>query len=57
MTSGMARSFFDLANEPKQAFWVKGADHNDLDQVAGVEYAKALQRFVALLDNGPNTGT
>jgi fermentation-respiration switch protein FrsA (DUF1100 family) len=43
---------YDLANEPKQSFWVKGADHNDLDFVAGAGYAKALQKFAALLEHG-----
>ncbi len=47
---------FDLANEPKQSFWVKGAGHNDLDYVAGAEYGKALQKFAALLENSANTG-
>jgi len=43
---------YDLANEPKQSFWVQGADHNNLDFVAGAGYAKALQNFAALLEHG-----
>ena len=39
------RKLFDLANEPKSYLWVKGADHNDLEIVAGGSYGKALQQF------------
>jgi fermentation-respiration switch protein FrsA (DUF1100 family) len=46
----------DLANEPKQSFWVKGAGHNDLDLVAGAGYVKALQKFTALLESSANAG-
>jgi len=45
------QKLFDLANQPKQSFWVKGAGHNDLDFVAGAGYAKALQDFAVLLEN------
>src|SRR5437773_6995911 len=29
------QKLYDLANEPKSHFWVEGADHNDLETVAG----------------------
>ncbi len=41
---------FALAPEPKQAYWVEGAGHNDLLYVAGENYGAALRRFAALLD-------
>ena len=40
---------FDLANEPKSYLWVEGADHNDLEIVAGASYTKALQQFAVSL--------
>jgi hypothetical protein len=39
---------FDLANEPKQAFWAKTPDHNEMDLVPG--YIGALQSFAATLE-------
>jgi hypothetical protein len=48
---------YELANQPKQNYWVQGADHNDLDFVAGPSYPKALRAFVASLEaEGPRTG-
>lgn len=41
---------FALAPEPKQSYWVEGAGHNDLLNVAGENYGAALRRFAALLD-------
>lgn len=46
------KKLFDLANEPKQFFAVPGADHNDLDMVAGSSYPKAIQSFAASLEAG-----
>jgi abhydrolase domain-containing protein 17 len=40
---------FELANEPKQAYWVQGADHNEMDLVPG--YLESLQKFAASLDH------
>ena len=42
---------FRQANEPKRSFWVEGAGHDDLYEVAGARYAAALRAFVALIDN------
>ncbi len=44
------RKLFDLANPPKQFVAVPGADHNDLDMVAGESYVKPIQSFAASLD-------
>ncbi len=36
---------YKLANEPKFHLWVDGANHNDLEEVAGERYAQTLQQF------------
>ena len=41
------QKMFDLANQPKQFFWAKNADHNDLDLAQG--YTEAIQAFAATL--------
>lgn len=38
------------ANEPKLNFWVDGAGHNDLMDVAGDRYAETLRKFAQLVD-------
>lgn len=43
---------FALANQPKRFFLVQGADHNDLDMVAGSSYLKNIQAFAASLEDG-----
>ncbi|HEV2987153.1 MAG TPA: alpha/beta hydrolase [Candidatus Angelobacter sp.] len=43
------QKLYDLANEPKSSFWVSGADHNDLESVAGANYFKTLQQFAQSL--------
>ncbi len=40
---------FAAANEPKHFLWVDGASHNNLMEVANVEYAKTLGEFSALI--------
>ena len=42
---------FAAANEPKLNFWVDGAGHNDLVDVAGDRYATTLRRFVGAIAN------
>ena len=42
---------FREANEPKRAFWVEGAGHDDLFEVAGASYTTALRSSVALIDS------
>jgi fermentation-respiration switch protein FrsA (DUF1100 family) len=39
---------FELANQPKQAFWAENADHNEMDMAAG--YLESLQKFAGTLD-------
>jgi hypothetical protein len=46
------QKLYDLANEPKSDFWVEGADHNDLEMVAGAHYAQALQQFALSINRG-----
>jgi abhydrolase domain-containing protein 17 len=41
------RKMFDLANQPKKAFWAENADHNDMELAAG--YQDAIQAFAATL--------
>lgn len=43
------QKLFALANDPKQFFAVPGADHNDLDMVAGPSYFHAIGAFAASL--------
>ena len=45
------QKMFDLANEPKRAFWAKIADHNDMDSEPG--YVAAIQAFAATLGKAP----
>jgi abhydrolase domain-containing protein 17 len=42
---------YEAAPEPKQAFWVEGAHHNDVYWVAGREYWRALRTFEQLLED------
>ncbi len=46
------QKLYDLANQPKSHYWVQGADHNDLETVAGNEYPRILQQFVLSLNRG-----
>ncbi len=43
------RRLFDAAPEPKQRFWVEGAGHNDLLDIAGDRYWRVLSEFVSSL--------
>jgi len=40
------RVLFDLANEPKQLYWVHGAGHNDVAIVAGEEYGHTIRKWL-----------
>lgn len=40
---------YELANEPKQSFWVDNAGHNDVLFTAGAKYVQAVQQFAASL--------
>ena len=41
---------FREAQEPKRSLWVNNAGHNDLFEVAGKSYGRALRDFVALIE-------
>jgi hypothetical protein len=42
------QKMFELANQPKQAFWAERTDHNDMEATAG--YFESLQKFAATLE-------
>jgi hypothetical protein len=44
------QALFDRANQPKTFLTVDGADHNDVEQLAGARYTQALQTFFKTLD-------
>ncbi|MGL5083109.1 MAG: alpha/beta hydrolase [Microcoleaceae cyanobacterium] len=44
------KQLYAAAPDPKMAFWVKGADHNNLQEIAGEQYQKALQDFKQLIE-------
>ena len=39
------KKLYELANEPKSHPWVTGANHNDVEKVAGKTYSATLQAF------------
>jgi abhydrolase domain-containing protein 17 len=41
---------FEMANNPKLSYWVEGAGHNNLHEVAGSSYGQALREFVAMIE-------
>ena len=43
------RKLYELANEPKKYVPIPGANHNDLEMVAGKSYVDALHQFVGLV--------
>ena len=47
------QALFAAAPGPKQSLWVQGADHNDVQQVAGDAYLKALTRLATLVELAP----
>jgi hypothetical protein len=47
---------FHEANEPKLSYWVDGAGHNDLYEVAGDGYARALRDFAAFIEQSNASG-
>ena len=42
----MGRALFDMANEPKDFYVIKGAGHNDTDVTGGVIYFRRLESFI-----------
>jgi len=49
------RKLYALAPEPKYAFWVQDADHNNLVEYAGEEYFVRLREFADSLTNSADT--
>jgi fermentation-respiration switch protein FrsA (DUF1100 family) len=45
------RKLFTAANEPKQALWVDGANHNDVALVGGTRYFNSLKAFAMLIQH------
>lgn len=45
---------FEAIKTPKLSFWVEGADHNDVSQVAGDRYEQILKEFIQLIDSRPS---
>ena len=46
------RRLFAAANQPKQALWIEGAGHNDIEYVAGARFLDALKSFAKLIREG-----
>ena len=46
---------FQQANEPKRSYWVDGAGHNDLFEVAGARYGQVLRDFAAMAEQSNQT--
>ncbi len=44
------RALYGAARGPKHALWIRGAGHDDLADVAGERYARALRDFAASLE-------
>ena len=42
---------FAAVNTPKLSFWVTGADHNDVSEVAGDRYEHILKEFIQIIKN------
>jgi abhydrolase domain-containing protein 17 len=43
------KELFAAANQPKQAVWVEGANHNDVAFIGGTRYSDALTAFATLI--------
>lgn len=41
-----ALALWELANDPKDSFWVEGAGHGDVPYVAGDEYSTKVKEFI-----------
>ncbi|MBW4472184.1 MAG: alpha/beta hydrolase [Stenomitos rutilans HA7619-LM2] len=44
------RALFDRANQPKTFLEVTGADHNDVEQIAGEQYNQALRNYLKTVE-------
>lgn len=45
-----SKMIYDAANEPKQHYWVEGADHNDLYLIAQQKFFDSVKAFTNSLD-------
>jgi alpha-beta hydrolase superfamily lysophospholipase len=46
------KELFAAANEPKQAIWIRGADHNNVALIGGTPYSDSLKAFATLIQQG-----
>jgi hypothetical protein len=46
------KKLFAAANEPKQAIWIPGANHNDVALIGGTSYVDSLKAFATLIQQG-----
>jgi alpha-beta hydrolase superfamily lysophospholipase len=46
------KKLFAAANEPKQAIWIQGANHNDVAFIGGTSYVDSLKAFATLIQQG-----
>jgi len=51
------KELFAAANEPKQALWVEGANHNDVAFIGGARYSGTLKAFAMLIDQSQAQAT
>ena len=51
------KELFAAANEPKQALWVEGANHNDVAFIGGTRYSDTLKAFAMLIDQSQAQAT
>jgi alpha-beta hydrolase superfamily lysophospholipase len=50
------KELFAAANQPKQALWVEGANHNDVELVAGARYKNSLMAFADFIQQHQPVG-
>jgi abhydrolase domain-containing protein 17 len=49
ISTSNGKELFAAANEPKQALWVQGANHNDVAFIGGTRYSDSLKAFATLI--------
>jgi len=52
ISASHGKKLFAAANEPKQAIWVQGANHNDVAFIGGTPYSDSLKAFATLIQQG-----
>ncbi len=48
------KKLYESANPPKYNFWVEGAGHNDVVEIAGDNYWKAIKKFAETIQTSKN---